>query len=149
LKRLEALVCTRWWEAYQALGPLLAQVRITWEVGDHYPHFQKPRGYGVTFHHDAEPYRCHLLFASKNLSAPTPRVDGVLRHEIGHVVDMTVPKAKVDAWAAQRGYRLPHTDERRADAIAEAIWGEPIRYDADLVQSTHYGVAPRPEHLGL
>jgi hypothetical protein len=44
---------------------------------------------------------------------------------------------------------LPSTPERRADAIAEAVWRTKLKYDADTVQSTRYGCSPRPAHLGL
>jgi hypothetical protein len=76
-------------------------------------------------------------------------VDGIVRHELGHVVDLCFPEAAVDQWAERHGVQLPKTDERRADAIAELLWKEPIRYDKDLVQSTREGVTPRPRHLGL
>ena len=141
------LVAVRWREAGKVVGFDPSKVDLIWGVGDNYPHFKDKRGYGVTFYETGIP--CKLLFSSKVLRAPFHRVDGVVRHEIGHVVDMVFPEAQVDAWAETIGYSLPHTPERRADAIAEAIWKEPIRYDEDLVQSTKHGVYPRPRHLGL
>lgn len=147
--RLDGLVATRWEEANQAVGPLLFGVRLTSAVGDNYPHFKKPRGHAVTFLRN--PRVCHLLFSTKMLRAPLHRVDGVVRHELGHVVDMTVPQPQLDRWALTRDTLLPPPEqvERRADAIAEAIWREAILYDKDLVQSTRVGVCPRPAHLGL
>jgi hypothetical protein len=44
---------------------------------------------------------------------------------------------------------LAKTTERRADDIAEAVWGTALKYDHDLVQNTTTGVTPRPRHLGL
>lgn len=121
---------------------------VKWDIGD-YPHFRKPRGYGVTFQFKKNG-PCHLRFAKKILYAPLDRADGVIRHEIGHVLDVMLPPQELDYWASQRGVLLPKTQERRADAIAYVIWREPIRYDPDLlVQSTTRGVTLRPEHLGL
>ena len=77
------------------------------------------------------------------------RVDGVIRHEIGHVVNHLVPARELNEWAARRGVRLAPTSELRADDIAEAIWGEPLRYDEIEVQSTSVGKVGRPRHLGV
>jgi hypothetical protein len=134
-------------EAQQELG-IPGQVHLTWEITDDYPHFKKKRGYGVTFHNPGEP-ACHFAYASKIITTDPRRADGVVRHEIGHVADMCIPRRALNRWAAARGYRLPRTSERRADAIAEAIWFEPLRYDRDLVQTTGPGKYPRPLHLGL
>lgn len=113
-----------------------------------YEHFHTPRGYGVTFFQDgSEP---HVLLSWKCLNAPPDRVDGVIRHEIGHVVDMQFDAKSLDAWARSRGVKLPpkRHAELRADAVALRIFGEPIYYDTDDVQSTEYGETPRPSHLG-
>ena len=56
------------------------------------------------------------------------------------------------AWSPDDADPAPAIAERLGlspDAIAEAVWGDPIRYDSDLVQSTKNGVYPRPRHLGL
>ena len=140
------LVSTRWTEACHAVGLDVKQVQITIGIGE-YPHFKKKRGYGVAMDHTKGKYE--IRFAKKILVAPVHRADGLLRHEIGHIVDMIIPSKKLDSWALGRQVRLPSTPERRADAIALAIWGTPLRYDEDLVQSTTEGVAVRPKHLGL
>jgi len=81
---------------------------------------------------------CLIVVAPKILKAARPRVLGLLMHELGHAVDF------------QKSPDHPnHGSERRADAIAEHIWGVPIRYDGDTVQSICCGVHPRPAHLGL
>ena len=90
----------------------------------------------------------HMRFARKTLDAARHRQDGLIRHELGHVVDYLVPKKRLDAWAKARGFCLASTDERRADDIARAVWGIPLRYDADDVQSVSKGVTRRPTHLG-
>lgn len=141
-RSFERLIGTRWVEAQNALRPIPG---LTWDIGD-YPHFHSERGYGVTFIH---PGWCHMRYAEKILHAPRHRADGIVRHELGHVVDALIPQDQLDAWAKQRGVTLPRTPEMRADAIAQCIWGEPIRYDKDLVQSTSQGRYPRPKHLGL
>lgn len=76
---------------------------------------------------------------------PTHRIDGVLRHEIGHAVDTLYqrPESRL-----ARNLHLPghDTPELRADAIASAIWRSPIGYDEDHVQTTDPG-GPRPPWL--
>lgn len=144
---LDALLTRRWVEAQARAQVPPGAVELTWDLGD-YEHFHKPRGFAVTFNW-GEPH-CHLRMSPKILSAPVDRVDGIIRHELGHVLDLTRPAEGLDRWARSRGVKLPHTPERRADAIAEAVWRSPIYYDEDLlVQSTTRGIAPRPAHLGL
>jgi hypothetical protein len=124
------------------------QLPVSWDVGP-YAHFRKPRGYGVTFCHRGNTGPCaHMRFAPKILHAPLHRQDGVLLHEIGHAVDHICPARALDRWARQNGVRLPKTPEQRADAIALAIFGVPVRYDQELVQSTRYGAPKRPAQLG-
>jgi hypothetical protein len=136
------LVTQRWVDAQYAIGPVPG---LTWDIGD-YPHFHTPRGYGVTF---SEPGWCHIRLGEKILKAHSTRVDGVVRHEIGHVLDALVHHGELERWAGQKGIVLPRTPERRADAIAFCVWGSQLRYDRDLVQNTETGVYPRPAHLGL
>ena len=140
------LLDRRWGETQAALGLPPRAVTLTWDIGP-YPHFKSKRGHGVTFHRGGP--SCHLRFAKKLLTSPTHRADGLIRHELGHVVDFVCDKDRLNEWAVTKGIRLPPTAERRADAIALAIWGEPVRYDKDLVQSSTTGVHPRPRHLGL
>jgi hypothetical protein len=140
------LLTLRWSEACRAVGLDPQSIRITWDVGD-YPHFQQPRGYAVAMNNGNDTY--HLLFAEKILRAPNHRADGLVRHEIGHILDFLFEPRELDRWAVERGVKLPSTPERRADSIAEAVWGQKLKYDADTVQSTRYGSSPRPTHLGL
>jgi hypothetical protein len=140
------LLRMRWEEACEAIGIDPADIDITWDMGP-YPHFLTKRGYAVAVCQGDGTY--HIRFAKKTLDCKVHRADGLIRHEIGHIVDFFVENDKLNHWAANRGVKLPSTDERRADAIALAIWGEPIKYDKDLVQSTRVGKYPRPTHLGL
>jgi hypothetical protein len=141
------LVKQRWSELQQSLGLQPGEISLTWEVNNDYPHFKKKRGYAVCFYRGGN--QCHLRFSTKMLKVPMHRADAIVRHELGHVVDFVIPAAQLDAWASMRGVRLPHTDERRADALALATWRTPIYYDQDLVQSTRVGTSLRPAHLGL
>lgn len=143
------LLAQRWEEAQKALGLSSGAVSLTWELTDNYPHFHTPRGYGVTFGPFHKPLRCHLAFATKIVNEPESLQDGIIRHELGHVLDMCTVSSALDRWARSKGYVLPPTKkaERRADSIAEAIWRSPIRYDSNLVQSTTTGVYPRPLSL--
>lgn len=135
-------------EAEAALGIPLS---VTWDVGP-YSHFRTKRGFGVTFYQHKNPNwgACHVRLSKKLLPGPQDRQDGIIQHELGHVIDLLTPPASLDRWAAQRGVRLPPQKhgEIRADSIAHAVWGKPLRYDKDTVQSTCCGVYPRPAHLG-
>lgn len=137
----------RWLDVCDAFGIDAERVPLYVDFGP-YPHFKKKRGYAVAISNGDGTY--HLRFAPKTLKAASHRVDGLIRHELGHLADYLVPKDDLDALCVEHyGVKLPRTDERRADTIALAVWGVPLRYDADLVQSTHHGVTPRPAHLGL
>jgi len=61
------------------------------------------------------------------------RVHGVLRHEFGHATLWHLGK-------------MEHT-ERDADAMGEDLFGDPIYYDAETVQTLSEGARPRPNHL--
>jgi len=62
------------------------------------------------------------------------RIDGILRHELGHAVYML-------------GGDRTHS-EREADKMAERLFGGIIRYDEFDVQTTGHGITPRPRRLG-
>jgi len=61
------------------------------------------------------------------------RVHGVLRHEFGHAA----------LWHLGN---MGHS-EREADTMGEDLFGEPIYYDAETVQTLAKGTRPRPNHL--
>jgi hypothetical protein len=145
---IHRLVDQRWKDVTRALAIPDGEVGLSYEVRDGYPHFKQKRGYAVCLHTPGSNL-CHIWLSPKILKASKYRADGLIRHELGHAVDFLCDAARLNAWAAHRGVILPVTPERRADAIALAIWKEPIRYDDDLVQSTARGVMLRPEHLGL
>ena len=74
-----------------------------------------------------------IYFSPKILDASNDRIEGLLRHELAHVILM------------RKGLFL-HS-EVEADAIAEWAFGLPIRYDIDDVQSISRGRIGRPLHL--
>jgi len=90
-----------------------------------------------------------VVLSSKMRSLPLANQDAILRHEIGHLIDMFCPKSYLDSLASERGFTLAASLERRADDIAFWLWGDRIHYDTHEVQTLHPGVSPRPEHLGL
>ena len=94
---------------------------------------------------------CHVRLAAKLADSNKCRQDGIIRHELGHVVDLSFPGDVLDRWAASRGVKLPPKSqgEIRADAIAQAIWLQTLRYDDATVQNVCEGVQKRPVHLGL
>lgn len=76
-----------------------------------------------------------IIVAPKMFDADLSRIEGVLRHEFGH--------ALLFFWGnAEHG-------ERDADAVAEQVFGLPIYYDRETVQTIRGGSRPRPAHLGL
>jgi len=75
----------------------------------------------------------YIYFSPKILSAPTHRVDGLLRHELAHVILM------------QKG--LFSHSERDADRVAAWAFGTPILYDSEDIQSTLEGRPVRPSYL--
>lgn len=93
-----------------------------------------------------------IAFASKYKTAPDDRIEAVLLHEFGHAMDFLVPTSRLPGlpacWKADPHARRQGT-ERRADALAEALWGVKIRYDTDTVQSLCSGCYPRPLALGV
>jgi len=142
-----ALLTQRWEDACRAVR-LPREEFLTWDIGD-YPHFHSARGYAVMIPLPGN-RKCHLRFAAKILQASVPRQDGLIRHELGHVLDTLIPGEALDHWAAGHAkIFLPKTPERRADSIAEAVWGTKLGYDQDTVQTTGRGTSPRPAHLGL
>lgn len=136
----------------QAEAALGSRLSLTWDIGP-YKHFKTPRGFGVTFHSHSNPKwgDCHIRLSAKLFHAPEDRQDGIIQHELGHVIDLSFPAAVLDRWALGRGVRLPPPEhgEIRADSIAHAVWQKPLLYDKDTVQSTKQGTWPRPAHLGL
>ena len=74
-----------------------------------------------------------VVVAPRMASAARSRIEGVLMHELAHAVFFL--------------HGEPRHAEREADLLAEHLFGRVIRYDADTVQTTGKGIAPRPAHL--
>lgn len=64
-----------------------------------------------------------LTLAPKCLRIGTYRLDGLLMHELAHLVYLAGGE--------------PEHSEAETDALAEHLFGVPIRYDAELVQTTN------------
>lgn len=143
---LQHILDARWRDAVTRTSSFWTPPRIAWGYGDS-AHFASARGYATTL--VLSPSEFYLKFSTKVDTAPEHRLDALVRHEIGHVIDYSTPAETLNRWAASRGVLLPETRERRADAICLAVWGEPIFYDAEDVQTTLPAAAPRPERLGL
>jgi hypothetical protein len=138
---VQRMLAVRVHEARQRLEPFFSPV-LSLEMGGS-SHFASPRGYATTLVMGGD--RFHIRVADKFLQASLERQDAILRHEIGHLVDFSVPSHFLSSTIAH----LPETPERRADAIATWLWGDLIRYDEDDVQTLASGTSPRPERLGL
>lgn len=93
----------------------------------------------------------HLVVVAPDFADLEPASrEAILRHELAHALEWEVGANQVEALEDLLGVRLSQGAERRADQMAEAIWGDPIRYRSrDLVQTIRRrdSVAPRPRHL--
>lgn len=87
-----------------------------------------------------------IAFAPKAEDLPRPNLVGLMAHELGHAIDFRYPRAVIIERLGLHG--LPHGAERRADVIAEHVFGIVIEYDDDDVQCVGCGGrSPRPAHL--
>lgn len=86
-----------------------------------------------------------FAFSPRIVNEPIHRQLGIFRHEVGHAVHYYLGREQLRQLI---GEELESSDERLADQIAEWLYGEPIRYDAETVQSIHRGRTPRPSWLG-
>lgn len=85
-----------------------------------------------------------IAFAPKARTLGMANLRGLMRHEFGHALEYRYGVAELE----RRLGKLPETVERRADVIAERVWGDPIVYDEHLVQCVgKNGTHPRPRHL--
>lgn len=98
----------------------------------------------------APPGTSVIAFSPKFRHATADRIEAILLHEFGHAMDFLAtrcpplpPDRAHDPAVHRQG------TERRADALAEGLWGVRIKYDADTVQSLCCGVRPRPSALGV
>lgn len=88
-----------------------------------------------------------IAFAPKTGALATSFIRGLMRHEFGHAIDFRYGKSFLERTL---DVELPHGVERRADAIAEVVFGDPIVYGGQhLVQCVScQGQYPRPKKLG-
>lgn len=77
--------------------------------------------------------RARIVFAPKVETEPDDVIAALLRHELAHAVLLNLG--------------AEHHAERDADSLAEAIWGDPIRYDQRDVETLGPGSRPRPGYL--
>jgi predicted SprT family Zn-dependent metalloprotease len=96
--------------------------------------FPKPRNMAYT-NHDDDTGDMLIVVAPKLLHGDHERIEGVLRHEFGH--------ALLFFWGQDSH------GERDADTVAERVFGAPIYYDRETVQTLRGGTRPRPSYLGL
>lgn len=151
--RLAALFQRCLHDVQRVCGPL----SITLCFGDA-SFFPKPRNYAFFMPRAAPirgvaPDQAVIVFAPKVLDASEDRATALLLHEFGHAMDILAPpEALQDLLPADRR-RDPvcsqQGTERRADALAEGLWGVRLYYDGDTVQTLCCGTRPRPARLGL
>jgi predicted SprT family Zn-dependent metalloprotease len=107
-------------------------LQVTLHIGQE-SEFPKNRDYAYSLYTDN---RANIVFAPKVLHASRDRQDALIRHEIAHAVLQSAG--------------LDHS-ERECDAAAERIFGLPIYYDAEDVQTINPKAPgahrPRPDYL--
>jgi GNAT superfamily N-acetyltransferase len=93
---------------------------------------------------DGNPIR--IAFAPKAEDLPLNRLRGLVRHEFGHALEF---RYGLEELQRRLGVRLPEYSERRADAVAELVFGEPVLYDHQNIQCVRVAGAKkkRPRHL--
>lgn len=92
---------------------------------------------------DGKPIR--IAFAAKTEDLPVANIRGLMAHEFGHALDYRYG----DKLGKMLGQRLPAGVERRADAIAKAVFGRTIKYDSRDIQCVAcQGKSVRPRRLG-
>lgn len=92
---------------------------------------------------DGNPIR--VAFAAKTEDLPVANIRGLMAHEFGHALDYRYG----DELGKMLGQRLPAGVERRADAIAKAVFGRTIKYDGRDIQCVAcQGKSVRPRRLG-
>ena len=109
---------------------LAPKLRVGLIVGDP-EDFPKQRNFAMCGL--VRPAFAEIIVAPKIESEPDEVIDALLRHELAHAVLL---------FRGQRGH-----SERDADAFAEVVWGDRIRYDARDVQTLAPGKWPRPGYL--
>lgn len=86
-----------------------------------------------------------VAFAAKTEDLPVANIRGLMAHEFGHALDYRYG----DELGKMLGQRLPAGVERRADAIAKAVFGRTIKYDDRDIQCVACrGKSVRPRRLG-
>ena len=111
---------------FAAKHPAMAKVRLRLAR----KHFLKrPAARDLAWY---EPSERTVYLMERALAGHAGRVSGLLAHELGHAADSDTSR--------------PYA-ELRADALAKAAIGRPIRYDAGDVQNLEVGVTPRPPYL--
>ncbi len=98
--------------------------------------------------HNAGKRDIEIVIAPKLLRSHPDRIEAIFRHELAHAAEFHAGEHELRKMAKLDGETLPRGPERRADRVAEIIWGDPIYYDEILVQTLSGGTRPRPRHLG-
>lgn len=106
--------------------------------------FKETRAFAYTMKPRAMVY---VVVAPKLEKASRGRIEGIMRHEMAHALQLEWPRAKLDQIIRAAGLISPPGMERHADVLAHALWGAPILYDSATVQDIDAGMTQRPFHL--
>ena len=116
--------------ATEMAGPFFEVSLYAGEPGE----FPKARNMAYC-HHEPRTGALTIVVAPKLFHGDRQRIEAVLRHEFGHALHFFC------------GH--PDHGERDADTLAEQVFGDPIYYDRETVQTLRPGTRPRPSYLGL
>lgn len=110
-------------------------------------HFPAPRNFAFCYTDTGD-----ITIADDLLDHPRDRWEAILQHEIGHAFEFFLTRELGKREGLATLAIIPGVrgsgPERRADAVAEYIFGDPISYDAEDVQTLGPGTRPRPLRLG-
>lgn len=119
---------------------------VTLGVGSPYD-FTEPRAFAYCARVERG---CTIVVAPDFDKQTITRRHALLFHEFGHAIEWRFGRSRVLNAIEREGYDLAvwGGTERRADALAEVVFGCRIGYDGADVQTLRGGVRPRPVRLG-
>ena len=120
----------------------VGEIDVTLEVGKH-SEFPEERNYAYC---EISGDEIRIVIAPDFTDLCPIKQEAILRHELAHAIEFRLGLPRTNY---EFGPMLSRTPERRADDVAQLLWGDPILYDENLIQTLDQGIYPRPAKLGL
>jgi hypothetical protein len=124
-------------------------LRVHYGVGPE-SDFPTDRAFAYCMNETGEGGGISVVVAPDFSAQPHSRRAALMQHEFGHAIEYLRGRSFVLNVLHDAGFDLDvwGGTERRADALAEVVFGREIRYDTADVQTLGAGVSPRPRRLG-